>query len=35
MMLHNDEDYQRDVGDPDAMDLILNDVRQHPDKLQR
>lgn len=35
MMLHEDEDYQRDVGDPDAMDAILNDVKQHPEKLQK
>lgn len=34
-MLHEDEDYQRDVGDPDAMDAILNDVKQHPEKLQK
>ncbi|KAA6422679.1 MAG: hypothetical protein FRX49_07539 [Trebouxia sp. A1-2] len=35
MMLHEDEDYQRDVGDAQAMDAILNDVKQHPEKLQK
>ena len=35
MMLHNDEDYQKGVGDPEAMDAILNDVKQHPEKLQK
>ncbi|KAL0039230.1 hypothetical protein WJX77_012197 [Trebouxia sp. C0004] len=35
MMLHEDEDYQRDVGDPQAMDAILTDVKQHPEKLQK
>ncbi len=35
MMLHEDEDYQRDVGDAEAMDTILNDVKQHPEKLQK
>ena len=34
MMLHEDEDYQRDVGDAQAMDAILNDVKHHPEKLQ-
>ena len=35
MMLHEDEDYQRDVGDAQAMDDILTDVKQHPEKLQK
>lgn len=35
MMLHEDEDYQRDVGDAQAMDAILNDVKHHPEKLQK
>ncbi len=35
MMLHEDEDYQRDVGDAQVMDAILNDVKQHPEKLQK
>jgi len=35
MMLHEDEEYQRDVGDAQAMDAILMDVKQHPEKLQK
>ena len=35
MMLHDDEDYQKDVGNPDAMDAVLSDVKQHPEKLQQ
>lgn len=35
MMLHNDEGYQKDVGDPKAMDAVLTELRQHPDRLPR
>ena len=35
MMLHNDEGYQKDVGDPKAMDVILTELKRHPDRLPR
>ena len=35
MMLHNDEGYQKDVGDPKAMDAVLTELKQHPDRLPR
>lgn len=35
MMLHHDEGYQKDVGDPKAMDAVLTELKQHPDRLAR
>ncbi|KAL3162135.1 hypothetical protein ABBQ32_009843 [Trebouxia sp. C0010 RCD-2024] len=35
MMLHSDEGYQKDVGDPKAMDTVLSELKQHPDRLSR
>ncbi|KAL3147418.1 hypothetical protein ABBQ38_014482 [Trebouxia sp. C0009 RCD-2024] len=35
MMLHSDEGYQKDVGDPKAMDAVLSELKQHPEQLSR
>ena len=35
MMLHSDEGYQKDVGDPKVMDAILSELKQHPERLAR
>ena len=35
MMLHHDEGYQKDVGDPKAMDAVLTELKQYPDRLAR
>ena len=35
MMLREDEDYQKDVGDPKAMDAIIQELQQHPDRFER
>lgn len=34
-MLRNDEDYQKDVGDPKAMDVLIQELQQHPDRFER
>ena len=35
MMLRSDEDYQKDVGDPKAMDALIQELQQHPDRFER
>ena len=34
MMLRNDEDDQKDVGSPNAMDVLIIVVQQHLDNLK-
>ena len=35
MKLHDDDDYQKDVGDPKALDAIILLLQKHPDRFER
>ena len=35
MKLHDDDDYQNDVGDPKALDAIILELQKHPDRFER